>query len=270
VSVASFGFRRNDWTRRLLTTAPLGSRDGRPVSSRETPARCSRVALAASLSPRYDLPDLTIPGTRAQYPGLQGGGALGDASTPGTPAGSIAASAHGGTYSHVAVAGETWGGERGTAAATAAAAARRRRATPTGRAVTLPRSAPAQGGRGDRHGARAGGWDRPPRDGAPLIAPLDGVRNRRRAAATQAGAQVRSPAGHRGRVTPRKSLRAVAARNSGRRGGAGGQAPSGPCDPCGRAVLLGHITLFAFSVIATLPTLTRPQIPEDTNVDCHL
>ena len=60
MSVASFGFRRNDWTRRLLTTAPLGSRDGRPVSSRETPARCSHVALAASLSPRYDLPDLTI------------------------------------------------------------------------------------------------------------------------------------------------------------------------------------------------------------------
>ena len=60
MSVASFGFRRNDWTRRLLTTAPLGSRDGRPVSSPETPSRCSRVALAASLSPRYDLPDLTI------------------------------------------------------------------------------------------------------------------------------------------------------------------------------------------------------------------
>jgi len=47
----------------------------------------------------------TIPGTCVQYPGLQGGGALGDASTPGPPAGSIAASAHGGTYSHVAVAG---------------------------------------------------------------------------------------------------------------------------------------------------------------------
>ena len=157
-----------------------------------------------------------IPGTCVQYPGLQGGGALGDASTPGTPAGSIAASAHGGTYSHVAVAGGTWGGERGAAAATAAAAARRRRATPTGGAVTPPRSAPAQGGRGGRHGARAGGWDRLPRDGAPLIAPLDGVRNRRRAAATEAGAQVRSLAGHRGRVEPRKSLRAVAARNSGR------------------------------------------------------
>jgi len=77
-----------------------------------------------------------------QYPGLQGGGALGDASTPATPAGSIAASAHGGTYSHVAVAGETWGGEKGAAAGTAAAAARRRRATPTGGAFTPRRSAP--------------------------------------------------------------------------------------------------------------------------------
>jgi len=34
--------------------------DAGPVSSRETPARCCSVALAASLSPRYDLPDLTI------------------------------------------------------------------------------------------------------------------------------------------------------------------------------------------------------------------
>jgi len=83
-----------------------------------------------------------IPGTCVQYPGLQGGGALGEASTPGTPADSIAASAHGGTYSHVAVAGETWGGEKGAAAGTAAAAARRRRATPTGGAFTPPRSAP--------------------------------------------------------------------------------------------------------------------------------
>jgi len=46
-----------------------------------------------------------IPGTYVQYPGLQGGSELGDASTPGTPAVSIAASAHGGTYGHVAVAG---------------------------------------------------------------------------------------------------------------------------------------------------------------------
>jgi len=52
--------------------------------------------------------------------------------------------------------------------------------------------------------------------------------------------------------------------------GARGQAPSGPCDPGGRTVLLSHVTTFVFSVIATLPTLTRPQIPEDTNADCHL
>ena len=65
----------------------------------------------------------TIPGTCVQYPGLQGGGALGDALTPGTPAGSIAASAHGGTYSYVAVEGGALGGERGAASATAAAAA---------------------------------------------------------------------------------------------------------------------------------------------------
>jgi len=46
------------------------------------------------------------------------------------------------------------------------------------------------------------------------------------------------------------------------RGGAGGPAPSGSCDPCGRTVHLSHVTPFAFSVIATLPALTRPQIPE--------
>jgi len=141
---------------------------------------------------------------------MQGGGALGDTSTPGTLAGSIAASAHEATYSHVAVAKGPWGGEKGAAAATAAAAARRRRATPTGGAVPPPRSAAAQGGRGGRHGTRAGGWNRPPRDGVPLTTPLDGVRNRRRAAATEASAQARSQAGHRGRIDPRKSLRAVA------------------------------------------------------------
>jgi len=118
-----------------------------------------------------------IPGTCVQYPGLQGGGALGGASTPGTPAGSMAASALGGTHSYVAVVGRVWGGEKGAASATAAAAARRRRATPTGGAVTLPRSAPAHGGRGGRHGARAGRWDRPPRNGAPPTAPLGGVSN---------------------------------------------------------------------------------------------
>jgi len=127
----------------------------------------------------------------------------------------MAASTHGGTYSHVAVAGGAWGRERGAAAAAAAAAARRLGATPTGGSVTPPRSAPARG----RHGAQAGGWDAPPRDGAPLAAPVDGVSNRRRAAATKAGAQERSSTGHRGRFEPRKS---VAARNLGQWGGAWG------------------------------------------------
>jgi len=146
---------------------------------------------------------VVIPGTCVQYPGLQGGGALGDASTPGTPANSIAASAHWGSYSHAAVTGGAWGGERGAAAAaTATAAARRRRLTLTEGTVTSPRSAPAHGGRGGRRGVRAGGWDRLPRDGPPFTAPLDGVRNRRRSAETEAGAQARSPAGHRGRVEP--------------------------------------------------------------------
>jgi len=157
--------------------------------------------------------------------------ALGNSSTPGTPAGSMATSTHGGTYSHVAGAGGAWGGEMGAAAATAAAAAGRRGATPTGGAVTPPRSVPAHDGRGVRHGARAGGWDRLPRDGVLLTAPLDGVSNRRRAAATEAGAQARSLAGHRGRVEPRKSLRVVAARNSGRWGGHGGRRRPGPVTP---------------------------------------
>jgi len=129
----------------------------------------------------------TIPGTCVQYPGFQGGGALGDASKPGTPADSIAASAHKGTYSHVAVAGEAWGWEKGAAAGTAAAAARRRRAKPTGGAFTPPRS-------------------------APVTAPLDG---RPTGAASEAGAQAGSPAGHRGRVQPPQSLRTVAVPNSG-------------------------------------------------------
>jgi len=205
-----------------------------------------------------------------QHPGLQGGSALGDASTPGTPAGSMVASTPGGTYSHVAVAGGAWGGEIGAVAATAAAAARRCVTPHTGTTVTPPRSASARGGRGGRHGARVGGWNRPPLDGAPLTAPVDGVSNHRRAAATEAGAQARSPAGYRERFYHLKSLRVVAVRNSGRWWGAGRHAPSGPCDPFGRAVLLTTVTPFAFSVIATLPTLTRPQIPEDTNADCQL
>jgi len=125
------------------------------------------------------------------------------------------------------------GGMRREEDSTAATAARRRRrrATPTGGTVTPPRSAPAQGGRGGRHGARAGGPDRPPRDGASLTAPLDGFRSRRRAAARKAGGQARLPTGHRGRVEPRKSLRAVAARNSGRWGGHGGRRRLGPVTP---------------------------------------
>jgi len=166
-----------------------------------------------------------------QYPGLQSAGALSDASTPGTPAGSTAASAHTSTYSRVAVAGGTRGGERGPATVTAAAAARRRRATPTEGAVTPPRSAPAPVRRSGQRGARTGGWDRPPRDGSHLIAPLDGVSNRRRAAATELGAQARSPAGYRGRVEPRMSLRAVAARSSGRSVGQRGRRRPGPVTP---------------------------------------
>jgi len=172
-----------------------------------------------------------IPGTCVQYSGLQGGGALGDASTPGTPAGSMSASVSGSTYNHVAVVKGASGGERGAASATAAAAARRRRATPTGGAVTPPRSTPAHGGRDGRHGARAGRWDRLPRDGAPLTSLLDGVSNRRRAAATEAGAKARSPARHRDRVESRQSRRAVAARESGRWGGQGGRRRPGPVTP---------------------------------------
>ena len=56
----------------------------------------------------------------------QGGGALGGASTPGTPAGSMAASAHGGTYSHVAVVGGRGGGETHICARRAAQRAQNR------------------------------------------------------------------------------------------------------------------------------------------------
>jgi len=178
-----------------------------------------------------------------QYPGLQSASALGDASTPCTPAGSMAVSTHGGTYSHHALAGGARGGEKGAATATAAAAARRRGATSTGGAVTPPPSASARGGRGGRHGTRTGGRDRPPRNGAPLSAEVDGVSNRRRDAATEAGAQARSPAGHRGRVEPRKSLGAVSARNSGRWEGQRGTRRPGPVTPvAGQSKHGGYIT----------------------------
>jgi len=49
--------------------------------------------------------------------------------------------------------------------------------------------------------------------------------------ATEAGAQAPSPAGHRGRVKPRMSLRAVAVRNSGRWGGREGRRRPGPVTP---------------------------------------
>jgi len=97
-----------------------------------------------------------------QYPGLQDGGALGDALTPGTPAGSMTASAHGGTYSHVAVVGGALGGKRGAAFATAAAAAPagiapRPRARPSLRRAAHLR--PAGRAAETAHG-RAGGTDR--------------------------------------------------------------------------------------------------------------
>ena len=205
-----------------------------------------------------------------QYPGLQGAGALGDASTPGTPAGSRVASAHGGTCSLVAVVRGAWLREKGC---------RLRHRSGGG----LPALRDAHGR--DRHSAAqrtcAGRVGRPTRRTGGRVGPTTARRGASNRAArwlqisptsrrNKSRAQARSPAGHRGRVEPRKSLRVVAARNSGRWGGAGGQAPSGPCDPCGRTVLLSNVTPFAFSVIATLPTLTRPQIPEDTNATCHL
>jgi len=63
-----------------------------------------------------------------------------------------------------------------------------------------------------------------------------------------------------------RSLRA----SRGGGGAAGGQAASGFCDPCGRIVLLSQVTSFAFSVIATIATLTRLQIRENTNAVCQL
>jgi len=157
---------------------------------------------SASTTPQRPIwNSFAIPGTCGHDPGLQGGRALAHGSTSGTSAGTTAASALRETYSHVAVAGGTWGGERGTAAATAAAAARWHLATPTEGAITLPCSARAHGvGRG-RNGTRAGGCERPLGGGAPLTAPLDGIRSRPRAAALEAGAQVQSTSGYRVRVS---------------------------------------------------------------------
>jgi len=105
---------------------------------------------------------LNIPGTCVQHPGLQGGGVLGDALTPGTPAGSMAASAHEGTYSHVSVVGGASGGERGATSATAAAAAPagvapRPRARPSLRRAADLRTA---GRAAETAHGRAGGADR--------------------------------------------------------------------------------------------------------------
>jgi len=166
-----------------------------------------------------------------QYPGLPGGGALGDASITGSPAGSMAASTHGATCSHISVAGGAWGGGMGGAAATAAAAARWRGATPTSGAVTPPRSTPVRGGQGGRHGARAGVWDRPPRDGTPVTAPVDGVSNRRPAAATEAGAQARSPAGHLGASIPGDRCARWPRATRGGRGGQGARRRPSPVTP---------------------------------------
>ena len=94
-----------------------------------------------------------------QYPGLQGGGALGVALTPGMPAGSMAASAHGGTYSHVAVVGGASGGERGAPSATAAAAAPAGVAPSPRARPSLRRAAHLRTAAYTAHG-QAGGTDR--------------------------------------------------------------------------------------------------------------
>ena len=88
-------------------------------------------------------------------------------------------------------------------------------------------------------------------------------RNRRRSAGTI------TRGSSWGRRTPEVAARGHRAQ-LGTVEGARGQAPSGPTDTCGRTVLLSHVTPYIFSVIATLPTLTRPQIPEHTKAGCHL
>jgi len=204
-----------------------------------------------------------------QYPGLKGGSALGDASTPGTPAGSIAASAQGARTATLPWR-ENVGRGKGF-----------RRSHPIGDGPPASRDAHRRG----RHSAaqrtcarRAGKptWRTGGRVG--LIAGRRGASNRA-ARWHQQPPTRRHSRGWRGGTITRGSSWArrtpeIAARGHraqlGAVEGARRQALSGPRDPCGRIVLLCHVTLFAFSVIATLPTLTRPQIPEDTNADCHL
>ena len=146
--------------RKSLAARPVGSQ---PLSNSEMVGRRAGGTRYADVGTRVSAGNepKAIPGTFVQYPDLQGGGALGDATIPGTRAGSIAASARGSTYSNVGVAGGARGGETGAAAATAAGVAHRRRAMPKGGAVTPPRRTPAHGGRGSRNGVRTGGWDRP-------------------------------------------------------------------------------------------------------------
>jgi len=91
-----------------------------------------------------------------QYPGLEGGGALGEASTPGTPAGSIAASAHGGTYSHVAMAAGKGVPPPQPQRRRPAGVARRLREGPSLHRATHLRTA---GGAADTAHGRAGGTD---------------------------------------------------------------------------------------------------------------
>jgi len=116
---------------------------------------------ATSLSQRHLSLRAVIPGTCVQYPGLQGGGALGDASTPGTPAGSMAANTHGGTYSHVAGAGERGAGKRvpppPPQRLRPAGVAQRPRAGPSPRCAAHLRT---KGGAADTAHVRAGGVDR--------------------------------------------------------------------------------------------------------------
>ena len=199
-----------------------------------------------------------------QYPGRQGGGALGDAWTPSTPAGSMSASAHGGTYSHVAVEGGGVGRGKGCRlrhrsgggppASRDARGRGRQSAAQCTCARRVGRPTRRKGGKVGPNAARRGASNRAARW-------RQQPPPRRRNNSRRAGTITRGSSW--ARRTPEVAVRGRRAQ-LGAVGGARGQAPSGPSDPCGRTVLLSHVTPFAFSVIATLPTLTRP------NADCHL